>query len=57
MKHVPRRRNDAIANRLGFPSVQAWYAASATARQMMAEAGVGENGCTTSRAIGAQHVC
>jgi len=57
VKHVPRRRNDAIANRLGFPSVQAWYAASATARQMMAEAGVGENGCTTSRAIGAQHLC
>jgi hypothetical protein len=24
---------------------------------MMAEAGVGENGCATSRAIGAQQVC
>jgi hypothetical protein len=51
---VPRRRNDAIAKRLRFPSVQAWYAAGATARQMMAEAGVRENGCATSRAIGAQ---
>jgi hypothetical protein len=57
VKQVPRRRNDAIAKRLGFPSVQAWYTAGPTARQMMAEAGVGENGCAASRAIGAQQVC
>jgi hypothetical protein len=39
-------RDDAIAARLGFAEIDAWYAArracGATARQLMAEAGMGE---------------
>lgn len=41
-----RVRDDGIAERLGFASVEAWYAsrraAGATARELMAEAGMGE---------------
>jgi hypothetical protein len=39
-------RDDAIAARLGFDDIDAWYAArresGATARQMMSEAGMGQ---------------
>jgi hypothetical protein len=41
-----RARDDAIAKRLGFPDIAAWYAArsgaAASTREMMAEAGIGE---------------
>jgi hypothetical protein len=55
-------RDAAIAERLGFPTIEAWYgarrAASATGREMMAEAGMCAKWLRRlARDWRAQHVC